>query len=98
MMDTRVDVYSPKKIKVKPYEHHVKYYETDQMRIVHHSNYIRWMEEARMDLMEQMGFGYDKMEELEIVSPVLSVSSDCSAQWYEAPPSPYPSSHRQPLA
>ncbi len=72
MMDTRVDVYSPKKIKVKPYEHHVKYYETDQMRIVHHSNYIRWMEEARMDLMEQMGFGYDKMEELEIVSPVLS--------------------------
>ena len=76
MMDTRVDVYSPKKIKVKPYEHHAKYYETDQMRIVHHSNYIRWMEEARMDLMEQMGFGYDKMEELEIVSPVLSVSCE----------------------
>ena len=60
-MDTRVDVYKPEKIKVKPYEHHVKYYETDQMRIVHHSNYIRWMEEARMDMMEQMGFGYDKM-------------------------------------
>ena len=55
-MDTRVDVYKPEKIKVKPYEHHVKYYETDQMRIVHHSNYIRWMEEARMDMMEQMGF------------------------------------------
>ena len=76
MMDTRVGVYRKKKIKVKPYEHHVKYYETDQMRIVHHSNYIRWMEEARMDLMEQMGFGYDKMEELEIVSPVLSVSCE----------------------
>lgn len=29
-----------------------------------------------MDLMEQMGFGYDKMEELEIVSPVLSVSCE----------------------
>jgi acyl-CoA thioester hydrolase len=59
-----------------PYEHHVKYYETDQMRIVHHSNYIRWMEEARMDMMEQMGFGYDKMEELEIISPVISVSCE----------------------
>ena len=75
-MDTRVDVYEPKKIKVKPYEHHVKYYETDQMRIVHHSNYIRWMEEARMDMMEQMGFGYDKMEELEIISPVISVNCE----------------------
>ena len=32
-MDTRVDVYKPEKIKLKPYEHHVKYYETDQMRI-----------------------------------------------------------------
>ena len=75
-MDTRVDVYSPKKVKVKPYEHHAKYYETDQMRIAHHSNYIRWMEEARMDMMEQMGFSYDKMEELEIISPVLSVSCE----------------------
>ena len=33
---------------IKPYLHHAKYYETDQMGIVHHSNYIRWMEEARM--------------------------------------------------
>ena len=29
------------------YEHKVQYYETDQMGIVHHSNYIRWFEEAR---------------------------------------------------
>ena len=76
MMDPRVDVYKPEKIKVKPYEHAVKYYETDQMRIVHHSNYIRWMEEARMDMMEQMGFSYDKMEEMEIISPVLSVNCE----------------------
>ena len=39
-------------IKIRPYEHHAKYYETDQMGIIHHSNYIKWMEEARMDLME----------------------------------------------
>ena len=31
---------------LKDYEHNAKYYETDQMGIIHHSNYIRWMEEA----------------------------------------------------
>ena len=35
-----------------PYEHKVQYYETDGMGIVHHSNYIRWFEEARVDLLE----------------------------------------------
>ena len=58
------------------YRHRAKYYETDQMGIIHHSNYIRWMEEARIDMMDQMGFGYRKMEELGIVSPVLSVKCD----------------------
>ena len=29
------------------YEHRVSYYETDQMGIVHHSNYIRWFEDCR---------------------------------------------------
>ena len=62
------------KKEIKPYLHEAKYYETDQMSIIHHSNYIRWFEEARMDFMEQMGFPYAKMEELNILSPVLSVS------------------------
>ena len=56
------------------YHHKAQYYETDQMGIIHHSNYIRWFEEARVDLMEQIGFGYKKMEECGIGSPVLSVS------------------------
>ncbi len=58
------------------YTHRVQYYETDQMGIVHHSNYIRWFEEARTDYMEQMGLGYDQMEEKGILSPVLSVEAD----------------------
>lgn len=57
------------------YKRKVFYYETDQMGIVHHSNYIRWFEEARIDYMEQMGLGYDKMEEQGIISPVLSVEA-----------------------
>ena len=63
-------------IKIRPYEHHAKYYETDQMGIIHHSNYVKWMEEARLDLMEQIGLNYKQMEEMEIISPVLSISVD----------------------
>ena len=52
------------------YEHKVQYYETDQMGIVHHSNYIRWFEEARVDVLDQIGIGYKKMEEAGVISPV----------------------------
>ncbi len=58
---------------MKNYERKVYYHETDQMGVVHHSNYIKWMEEARVDLMEQLGYGYKKMEELGVISPVVSV-------------------------
>lgn len=61
---------------MKPYEHHAKYYETDQMGIIHHSNYIRWMEEARVDMLDQLGLSYRVMEEMGIVSPVLSVACE----------------------
>ena len=54
-----------------PYCHQVQYYETDQMGVVHHSNYIRWFEEARVAFMDQAGFGYDQMEESGVSSPVI---------------------------
>lgn len=59
---------------VRPYIHNAKYYETDQMGIIHHSNYIRWMEDARVDFMNQCGISYKSMEENGIVSPVISVA------------------------
>ena len=58
---------------MEAYRHKVQYYETDQMGIIHHSNYVKWMEEARMDLMEQIGLSYKQMETMEIISPVLSI-------------------------
>jgi len=58
---------------IKLYEHQAKYYETDQMGIIHHSNYIRWMEEARVDFFEQLGYPYKRMEQEGIISPVTSV-------------------------
>lgn len=57
--------------------HKVQYYETDQMQIVHHSNYIRWFEEARTHLMEELvGYGYHQMENEGIIIPVLSVQAE----------------------
>ncbi|MBQ7676954.1 MAG: acyl-CoA thioesterase [Lachnospiraceae bacterium] len=56
--------------------HTVQYYETDKMGITHHSNYIRFMEEARMHLLAEMGFPMTRFEEAGIVSPVVSVHCD----------------------
>lgn len=58
------------------YEHECKYYETDQMGIIHHSNYIRFMEEARVDFLEKAGFPFDKIEEGGVYSPVVGVTCD----------------------
>ncbi len=60
-----------KRLETEPYCHKVQYYETDQMGIVHHSNYIRWFEEARTDLLERAGMGYEKMEAAGVLIPVL---------------------------
>ena len=57
-----------------PYCRTVYYYETDQMAIVHHSNYIRWMEEARTDYMRKNGVDYRDVEAHGIIMPVLGVS------------------------
>ena len=58
------------------YTHRVAYYETDRMGVAHHSNYIRWMEEARVDFLERIGWPYGKMEELGVLSPVIAVNCE----------------------
>lgn len=56
------------------YTHIVHYYETDQMKVVHHSNYIRWFEEARTALLKDAGIPYHIMEQNGIIIPVVDVS------------------------
>ena len=51
-----------------------QYHETDKMGFVHHSNYIKWMEEARVAFMDELGFSYHALEDLGIVSPVTGIS------------------------
>ena len=55
------------------WKHKIQYYETDKMGVTHHSNYIRWMEEARVDFMEKIGWSYTILEENGIISPVTSI-------------------------
>ena len=56
------------------YERKINYYETDAMQIVHHSNYIRYMEESRTYSLAKVGLPYSKMEEEGVLIPVLGVN------------------------
>lgn len=59
---------------MRPITHMVHYYETDKMGVTHHSNYIRWMENARIDYLEQIGCGYRECEEMGLSAPVTGFS------------------------
>ena len=58
-----------------PYVRRAYYYETDKMAIVHHSNYIRWFEEARIDLMRRAGLDCAELESRGILIPVTGVEA-----------------------
>ena len=57
------------------FEHYleVRYYETDQMGIVHHSNYIRYFECGRMAMLKEVGLPMHKVEEAGIMMPITAV-------------------------
>ena len=56
------------------FERKLNYYETDRMGVVHHSNYIRFLEEARCALLENLEMSFELLEENGITIPVLGVN------------------------
>lgn len=56
------------------YKRKINYYETDKMGVVHHSNYIRFLEEARCTWLEEMNLSMEKLEELGYTIPTLEVN------------------------
>ncbi|MCD8056598.1 MAG: acyl-CoA thioesterase [Clostridiales bacterium] len=52
------------------------FYETDAMGIVHHSNYVRWMEEFRVYYMKCHGVPFDEMIKRGISSPTLMINCE----------------------
>jgi acyl-CoA thioester hydrolase len=49
----------------------VRYCETDQMGFVHHSNYLKYFELARLEWLTKLGISYKKMEEDGVLLPVI---------------------------
>lgn len=54
---------------------HVRYAETDAMRIVHHSSYVVWFEEARSDYTRQRGEDYANFERQGLYLAVTEVNA-----------------------
>lgn len=58
------------------YEHklRVEYHHTDQMGIVHHSNYIKFFEAARTEWLRAAGLSYAEMERRGVMMPIVDVA------------------------
>ena len=52
----------------------VRYYETDKMGIVHHSNFLRYLEIARLEWLKNLGLDYKEIEINGIILPVVDVN------------------------
>jgi acyl-CoA thioester hydrolase len=63
-------------MEIKPLLRKANFYETDQMGVIHHANYIRWFEEARVDYMDQMGYGYEKSNQAGIDFALTGLSCE----------------------
>lgn len=53
----------------------VRYAETDQMGIVHHSRYYPWFEAARTDFIKKSGFSYTEMEKMGVWLPLVETGA-----------------------
>ena len=64
---------------------HVRYAETDQMGIVHHSTYVIWMEEGRSHFMREKHIDYAEVEKrgLALAVTELNVRYIASARYGE---------------
>jgi len=51
----------------------VRYAETDQMGVVHHGNYAIYLELARLEWLENIGFSYKKLEGEGVMLPVYDL-------------------------
>ncbi len=54
----------------------VRYVETDQMSFVHHSNYLKYFELARLEWLNVLGISYSFLEESGILMPVVKATAE----------------------
>lgn len=56
------------------YRRKVTFYETDGMKVVHHANYLKYMEEARVEYLRQGHLDLNELMNEGIVFPIVEVS------------------------
>lgn len=54
----------------------IRYAETDQMGVVHHANYLLYLEQARIEWLESKGINYNELEKQGIMLPVYKIDID----------------------
>ena len=52
----------------------VEFYDVDSMDIVYHANYVKYLEVARCDLLDKIGYGYNQMRATNYVFPVATLN------------------------
>ncbi len=62
-----------KKVLQSQLQFKVRYAETDAMGIVHHSNYVIWLEMGRVAFLEELGLPYSEVEKRGVYLVVTSV-------------------------
>lgn len=60
----------------------VRYKETDKMGVVHHSNYLVWMEQGRTDLIKKLGISYSEIENMGYILPVVRINLEYLSPCY----------------
>ena len=60
----------------------VRFAETDQMGVAHHSSYVLWLEAARVEWLRERGVSYVEMERSGVSLAVSSVKVDYRAAAY----------------
>ena len=58
----------------------VRFSDSDSMGVAHHSNYFRWLEEARLGFLRDGGWPYSEIENRGIHMPVV----ECSCRFVAA--------------
>jgi len=53
----------------------VKFYDTDLMGVVHHSNYICWFETARVEFLREVGIDLNEMMNDGLLFPIVEVQA-----------------------
>lgn len=61
-----------------------RYAETDQMGVIHHANYLIYLEQARLEWLDTLGFSYAQMEKGGVILPVFNIVIDYKRPLYMA--------------